>query len=73
MVLPHRRPVHRRRRPGAAAATVAVPAGQERVAVVGTVALPTTTPAVGLVAVTEVPAVAASAPVLVGSCRPRTG
>jgi hypothetical protein len=47
--------------------TASVPAGQERVAVVGTVALPKA-PAVGVVAVTEVPAVAASAPVLVGSC-----
>jgi hypothetical protein len=52
--------------------TASVPAGQERVAVVGTVALPTA-PALGVVAVTEVPAVAASAPVLVGSCGPRNG
>ena len=42
--------------------TASVAAGQERVAVVGSVALPTTTPAVGLVAVTEAPAVAASVP-----------
>jgi hypothetical protein len=47
--------------------TASVPAGQDRVAVVSTVALPKA-PAVGVVAVTEVPAVAASAPVLVGSC-----
>lgn len=52
--------------------SVSVPAGQERVAVVGTVALPAA-PAVGLVAVTEVPAVAASAPVLLGTCLPGTG
>jgi hypothetical protein len=47
--------------------TASVPAGQDRVAVIGTVALPKA-PAVGVVAVTAVPAVAASAPVLVGSC-----
>ena len=52
--------------------SVAVPAGQERVAVVGTVALPAA-PAVALVAVTDVPAVAASAPVLLGTCGPGTG
>jgi hypothetical protein len=52
--------------------TTSVPAGQERVAVVGTVALPTAQ-AVGVVAVTEVPAVAASAPVLMGSCVPPPG
>jgi hypothetical protein len=47
--------------------SVTVPAGGERVAVVGTVPLPAVA-AVGVVAVTEVPAAAASAPVLVGSC-----
>jgi hypothetical protein len=52
--------------------SVSVPAGGERIAVVGTVPLPAAR-AVGLVAVTEVPAAAASAPVLVGSCRSGTG
>jgi hypothetical protein len=55
-----------------AGGSVSVPAGQERIAVVGTVALPTA-PALGVVAVTEVPAVAASSPVLLGTCGPRTG
>lgn len=53
-------------------ASVTVPAGQERVAVVATVPLPPA-PGVGVVAVTEVPAVAASAPLLVGSCRSPAG
>jgi hypothetical protein len=52
--------------------TTSVPAGQERVAVVGVVPL-STAPAVGVVAVTEVPAVAASAPLLVGSCTSPAG
>jgi hypothetical protein len=52
--------------------TTSVPAGQERVAVVGVVPL-STAPAVGVVAVTEVPAVAASAPLLVGSCTSSAG
>jgi len=52
--------------------TSSVPAGQERVAVVGVVPLPAAS-AVGVVAVTEVPAVAASAPVLVGACTSPAG
>ena len=52
--------------------SVAVPADQERVAVVGTVALPAAA-AVAVVAVTDAPAVAASAPVLLGTCGPGTG
>jgi hypothetical protein len=47
--------------------SVTVPAGGEQVAAVGTVPLPPAQ-AVGVLAVTEVPAVAASAPVVVGSC-----
>ena len=49
--------------------TVTVPAGQRRVAVVGTVALPDQQ-AVAVVAVTGLPAVAASPPVFAGSCLP---
>jgi hypothetical protein len=48
--------------------SVSIPPGGERVAVVGTVPLPAAQ-AVGVVAVTVVPAAASSAPVLVGSCR----
>src|SRR3954462_3237787 len=48
--------------------SVTVPAAQDRVAVIGTVPLPAL-PGVAVVAVTQLPAVAASAPVLVGSCR----
>ena len=71
VVLPHRRPVYRLRRLRAGRLPP-IPAGGERVAVVATVPLPPV-PALGVVAVTEVPAVAASAPVLVGSCGPGTG
>ncbi|MEU2349556.1 hypothetical protein [Modestobacter sp. NPDC049651] len=52
--------------------TASVPPGQERAAVVATVALPAA-PAVAVVAVTEQPAVAASAPLPLGSCRNPTG
>jgi hypothetical protein len=52
--------------------SVSVPAGGERVAVVGTVPLPTAQ-AVEVVAVTELPAAAASPPVLLGSCGSGTG
>jgi hypothetical protein len=47
--------------------TVAVPAGGDRALAVGAVALPAAR-AVAVVAVTDLPAVAASPPVLVGSC-----
>lgn len=47
--------------------TVTVPAGATRADVTGTVPLPDA-PAVALLAVTEVPASAASPPVLVGTC-----
>ena len=46
-----------------------VPAQGERAVAVATVALPAL-PAVAVIAVTDTPAVAASAPVLVGSCPP---
>jgi hypothetical protein len=49
--------------------TVTVPAGQQRVAVVGTIALPDQQ-AVAVVAVTNLPAAAASLPVFAGSCLP---
>jgi hypothetical protein len=52
--------------------TVTVPVGGTRAAVVGTLPLPSS-PAVAVVAVTDVPAAAASPPVLVGSCRPDPG
>ncbi|MGY1603982.1 hypothetical protein [Geodermatophilus sp. SYSU D00815] len=48
--------------------TVTVPPGGARATAVGTVALPPA-PAVTVIAVTDVPAAAASAPVVVGSCR----
>jgi len=47
--------------------SIPVPAGGERAAAVGTIALPAVR-AVAVVAVTSLPAVAASPPVLVGSC-----
>jgi hypothetical protein len=49
--------------------TVTVPAGGQRVAAVGTVALPDQR-AVAVVAVTSLPAAAASPPVFTGSCLP---
>jgi hypothetical protein len=49
--------------------TVTVPSQGDRAAAVGTVALPAS-PAVAVVAVTDLPATAASAPVSVGSCLP---
>jgi hypothetical protein len=49
--------------------TATVPAGGQRIAVVGSVALPAL-PAVAVLAVTDVPAVAASPPVFAGSCLP---
>jgi hypothetical protein len=49
--------------------TVTAPAGGQRVAAIGTVALPAQQ-AVAVVAVTGVPAAAASAPVFAGSCLP---
>jgi len=49
--------------------SVAVPAGGERAATVGTVALPALQ-AVAVLAVTDVPAAAASRPVFAGSCLP---
>jgi hypothetical protein len=49
--------------------SVTVPAGGERAAVLGTVPLPAGR-AVAVVAVTDLPAAAASSPVLVGSCLP---
>jgi hypothetical protein len=49
--------------------TVAVPPLADRVAVVGVVPLPAL-PGLAVVAVTDAPAVAASAPVSTGSCRP---
>jgi hypothetical protein len=52
--------------------SVTVPAGGQRAAVVATVPLPAGQ-ALGVVAVTRTPAVAASSPVLVGSCRSGTG
>ncbi|MGY1634601.1 hypothetical protein ACI784_23115 [Geodermatophilus sp. SYSU D01186] len=52
--------------------TVTVPAGGTRAAAVGTLPLPAH-PAVAVIAVTDAPAAAASAPVLVGSCRPDPG
>jgi hypothetical protein len=48
--------------------TVAVPAQADRAVAVGVVALPALD-AVAVLAVTDAPAVAASAPVVVGSCR----
>jgi hypothetical protein len=53
----------------AAGGSVAVPAKDRRATAVGTVRLPAAR-AVAVVAVTEKPAVAASAPLFVGSCRP---
>ncbi|MFW3172831.1 hypothetical protein, partial [Geodermatophilus sp. CPCC 206100] len=52
--------------------TVTVPAGGTRAAAVGTLPLPAG-PALAVLAVTDLPAVAASPPVLVGSCRPDPG
>jgi hypothetical protein len=49
--------------------TVTVPVGGTRAAAVGTLQLPAA-PAVAVLAVTDLPAAAASQPVLVGSCRP---
>ncbi|WP_138760008.1 hypothetical protein [Modestobacter altitudinis] len=49
--------------------TVTVPAGGQRAAAVGTVALPDQ-PSVAVIAVTSSPATAASAPVTAGSCLP---
>jgi hypothetical protein len=49
--------------------TVTAPAGGQRVAVVGTVGLPDLK-AVAVVAVTSLPAGAASPPVFAGSCLP---
>jgi len=49
--------------------TVTVPPQGDRAAAVGTVVLPAS-PAVAVLAVTDLPAVAASPPVSVGSCRP---
>jgi hypothetical protein len=49
--------------------TVTVPSQGDRAAAVGTVALPAS-PAVAVVAVTDLPAAAASTPVSVGSCPP---
>jgi hypothetical protein len=47
--------------------TVTLPAGAQRAATVGTVALPAV-PGVALIAVTGHPAAAASAPLVLGSC-----
>ncbi|MGY1823216.1 hypothetical protein [Geodermatophilus sp. SYSU D00079] len=52
--------------------TVTVPAGGTRAAAVGILPLPAG-PAVAVLAVTDLPATAASSPVLVGSCRPDPG
>jgi hypothetical protein len=51
----------------ASGGTVTVPAGEQQVAVVDTVPVPSHR-AVAVVAVTEQPAVAAAPPVLLGSC-----
>ena len=48
--------------------TVAAPPGAARVEAVGVVALPAAVPAVAVFAVTDAPAVAASPPLLAGSC-----